>query len=823
LYSLITTNDLSKITNLTITGTMDARDFKAIRDYMPNLAALDLSGVTFANYTGTEGTAGTTNLNYPANTIPENAFLNMKNLVTVILPKTVNALGKSSFEGCISLTTITLPSSVNSIGENAFRYCSLTSIIFHSSEITVGDSAFYQCLDLSKIFSFGTNPLILNGNTSPFAGLNSGIVLYVPSGASGLYQNSDLWKSFANLSEIPGFILSSKTAKIAAKEGSTSSLPISSYTNWTASSDQDWLTIDPKTGTGNQTLTFTAKANPSTTVRTAIVTVSASGVESQTVTIIQEAKNESLPQHFIPVWTGNGNDHMNINIYSAKVDGVDLEIGDEIGIFAGNACVGAGIVTVPISQSNTMDLVVSKKDDYFDGYTSGNPISFKVYQKNIGREVTTLQTHYLNLDPSWSSDGLFAPGMTAFAELTETSTVIQEIILISGWNIISANVVPSNLNLKDLFQKLIDAGKLKKVMDETGKSLENFGILGGWKNNIGDLLQTKGYKVNVNSPCTLSLEGEPVSLPISINLMKGWNIISYPSASSQDAKALVQSLIDLGKLKKVMDETGKTIENFGVLGGWKNNIGNFLSGKGYKVNVLENCALTIPATATKAATIVPEVLASTHFTKAFKGNGTDHMNIHLVNLHSSGLQAGDEIGIYDGKLCVGSQTIGAEDMLSGVISIPASACDESGTKIDGFTPGHPVALKLFRNNREYTLKTVTLQNSRGNFAKGESMFAQVNIGHTTGIAEYGNQTFVKCYPNPFNDQLTIEIQLQEVGKLDVTIYDAGGKLVRKLYKGPVEKVEKLVWDGRDERGVRMVPGTYMLKVNDWVEKVVLKE
>jgi hypothetical protein len=57
----------------------------------------------------------------------------------------------------------------------------------------------------------------------------------------------------------------------------------------------------------------------------------------------------------------------------------------------------------------------------------------------------------------------------------------------------------------------------------------------------------------------------------------------------------------------------------------------------------------------------------------------------------------------------------------------------------------------------------------------------------------------------------------------VTIYDSGGKLVRKLYKGPAEKAEKLVWNGRDGRGVRMVPGTYILKVNNWVEKLILQK
>ena len=59
--------------------------------------------------------------------------------------------------------------------------------------------------------------------------------------------------------------------------------------------------------------------------------------------------------------------------------------------------------------------------------------------------------------------------------------------MIAGWNIISTYVVPANVNLKDILQSHIDSGKLKKVMDEAGKTVENFGIFGGWKNNIGNV------------------------------------------------------------------------------------------------------------------------------------------------------------------------------------------------------------------------------------------------------------------------------------------------------------------------------------------------
>ena len=420
---------------------------------------------------------------------------------------------------------------------------------------------------------------------------------------------------------------------------------------------------------------------------------------------------------------------------------------------------------------------------------------------------------------------LTASGLRAFGVFTGiTSTIIQNISLNIGWNIISAYVIPNNLDLKDIFQSVIDAGKLKKVMDESGKTIENFGALGGWKNSIGNLNLSKGYKINVTTASSIPLEGLPVVLPYSIALNAGWNIISYPSATSQDGKVLFQELIDAGKLKKAMDESGKTIENFGALGGWKNSIGNFLPGKGYRVNVLSNCTLTIPASATKAAAIVPEVLASTHFTKVFTGNGTDHVTIHLVNLHASGLKAGDEIGIFDGILCVGSAMIGTEQLIAGSISMPASANDELGQAPNGFTSGNPIALKLFRDNKEYLLKTETLLNSQTSFAKGESMIAQVNFDPTTTqVDEFASQTTVRCYPNPFNEQITIEIKSANKEKLEVNIYDRNGKLVRKLYNGQINNIRTLIWDGCSEGSARVVQGTYLINTNGKIEKVVLMD
>jgi len=270
-----------------------------------------------------------------------------------------------------------------------------------------------------------------------------------------------------------------------------------------------------------------------------------------------------------------------------------------------------------------------------------------------------------------------------------------------------------------------------------------------------------------------------------------------------------------------MDEAGSAIEDFGSFGGWKNNIGNLNPNKGYKVNMLSAGTITIPARGTKSAVIPSEILASSHFQKVFIGNGTDHMNINLFDLSKGKFEIGDEIGIFDGETCVGSAQIGSDQMLSDQISIPASCDDGLATETDGFTPGNQVSVRLFRNNQEYLINPILLQHSNNIFRKGETMFAKVSADLAIGITNLTESVSIKCYPNPFTDQLTIEIASSDLREMDVKIFDISGQLIRYLYQGYGIERRILIWDGKNDQGKKVAQGSYYLKANDKVEKIIL--
>ncbi|MBR2296385.1 MAG: leucine-rich repeat domain-containing protein, partial [Clostridia bacterium] len=85
-------------------------------------------------------------------TIPDNALLNAKSLVSVTIPNTITKIGKSAFDGCALLESITVPSGVTEIGEYAFSGCSSVKNIKIPDGITIiNKGTFKNCSSLEAI------------------------------------------------------------------------------------------------------------------------------------------------------------------------------------------------------------------------------------------------------------------------------------------------------------------------------------------------------------------------------------------------------------------------------------------------------------------------------------------------------------------------------------------------------------------------------------------------------------------------------------------------------------------------------------------------
>lgn len=82
------------------------------------------------------------------------------------------------------------------------------------------------------------------------------------------------------------------------------------------------------------------------------------------------------------------------------------------------------------------------------------------------------------------------------------------------------------------------------------------------------------------------------------------------------------------------------------------------------------------------------------------------------------------------------------------------------------------------------------------------------------------------YPNPFNPTTTIKYSIAESGPVNLAIYNVNGQLVRTLVNEVKQKnFYRVVWDGRDDRGVSVASGIYFCKIKagrfSKAEKLVL--
>lgn len=123
----------SRVSKLTVTGTLTDADFRLIRENMISLYSLNLAGITNT-------------------TLPEGAFENMSLLTEVVLPTGLTAISDRAFKGCTLVDTDIIPAGVTAIGSEAFSGCSLLDIDELPDVLeTIGSYAFADAISLKTL------------------------------------------------------------------------------------------------------------------------------------------------------------------------------------------------------------------------------------------------------------------------------------------------------------------------------------------------------------------------------------------------------------------------------------------------------------------------------------------------------------------------------------------------------------------------------------------------------------------------------------------------------------------------------------------------
>jgi len=157
LVSLLTEQEADSITHLTLTGKLNAIDFKHLRDEFKHLRTLDISNTSISLYVGRKGTYTDHLYIYPTNCIPAYAFCRQIN--------------DSTFIGKTSLEKVILSEKTKNIEDAAFKGCGHLKI----------------CQIRKK-----TAPNLL-----PEALADSTTAVFVPLGSLDSYHNKKHWETFS--------------------------------------------------------------------------------------------------------------------------------------------------------------------------------------------------------------------------------------------------------------------------------------------------------------------------------------------------------------------------------------------------------------------------------------------------------------------------------------------------------------------------------------------------------------------------------------------------------------------------------------------------
>jgi hypothetical protein len=518
----------------------------------------------------------------------------------------------------------------------------------------------------------------------------------------------------------------------------------------------------------------------------------------------------ATPVHFVPV--AESNLPYTIYITDAQIDQQTLDVGDEVGVFDGELCVGAGIF------NGDFNFIITAWQDNpgqgLAGFTPGNNMVFKMYDTSADLETNEAEEHYQ------IGDDTFGLGSFSAVALEASVYNIQNLSITGGqFNLVSFNLLPHYPNADNVFG---DLESLQIAYNDDGDVF----IPGYNINTIGDINFLDGFYLYTDENTNMEFEGTYIhqeDWQINVEPAK-WN---YISVLSQDPVAVVDVFTGLeDEVSIVQAASGDSwIPSLGV-----NTIGNLQPGLGYKIALAVDTMVTFnyPA-ASKKSSEMPQLASNkpdntrqnTYFESTPSGLPyavvVKVKRINEMN-HELQLNIGDELGLFAGETCVGSGTFdGTNPML-----ITAWEMDES-QNLPGFSSGQLMYARVYRPS----LEKVTRHKLVSEFGS-QPRFGLGNFANTTlDLLPYNSNpaTFTMA-PNPFKSSTDVIIQLNSEEAVDVKIFDPSGRLVKILgNQSSTSAYHKLNWDGTDLKGRKLNPGVYFViaetSAEVFTEKVII--
>lgn len=367
-----------------------------------------------------------------------------------------------------------------------------------------------------------------------------------------------------------------------------------------------------------------------------------------------------------------------------------------------------------------------------------------------------------------------------------------------GWNMVSVNLQPEPDDVVELMAGLVADDLLLMVKNGIGQFYRpefNFNNIPRW--NVAE-----GYLIKMAAAGELTLRGMTVMPDEPINLVDGWQMISYYPRNAVDAVTALSGIVE--NLIIAKDGVGRFYNvEFGF-----SNMGNMMEGRGYQVKMDDAAELVYT---------FEEELANSPIIHQPVYDQPGILPVHPVTGQNMSLLVKadntfkGEFGVYANGNLVGSGIL-----QNGLAGIAIWGDDLETDYVDGAIAGQALDLILIDEAGQHELNYILVS---GEAVYQTDSFLAVNASSSTLVPEeFGISS---AFPNPFNSTTLVNYGLPETGQISLAVYDLAGRKMLDLYSGlQFAGVHQTTFDGSSHAsGVYLIKLTGGGKISQW--KVVL--
>ncbi len=403
------------------------------------------------------------------------------------------------------------------------------------------------------------------------------------------------------------------------------------------------------------------------------------------------------------------------------------------------------IFVIGLCQSNESE-VIATSGEYFEN--SGISLSW-----TLGECITE----------TFSNENIILT--QGFQQKITSQTDSQEYIFSIGYQFVSSHIIPENRDMLDVLENILNPN-LDFVRNSSGSMLRKIGPV--WVNGIGDWTTTEGYLFKMSGPEFLTISGQTINPQTPINLLTGYQIISFLPDEQQNTSVAFESVLE--SLDFVRNTNGNMFRKIGPI--WVNGIGDMQPGEGYLVKMNAGDILIYPEE--EKILFAAQKLKPEHFQVS---DGNPYDPVWTIYFERGNLETGDEIAVFDNKRLTGSAVVISDNILENEI---------------------PVFSNLFKIGNDPTIKVWDKSKNKESIISNYKFIKTYENAFTgrTFPSEDGKYSFLKfsvngiswenssdpsfiIYPNPTKGIINIE-KLSGTQKLSgIEITDVFGKTIHK--------------------------------------------